>query len=122
MIRARLEKRPSRTIARDVVQAGRSPGQVVLTIECPFCGAQVRAHAWSLAGSGKLCPTCGAKHDRTGASKLVEVGDGGDGGVADPTTCASCETRRRAGLDGDCPTCAYERTRAELKAERGGAG
>ncbi len=121
MIRMRLEKRPSRTVARDGGQVGRSPGQVVLTIECPFCGARVRAHTWSLAGSGKLC-ACGAKHDRTSASKLVEVGDGGDGKVADPGTCASCETRRRAGLDGECPTCAYERTRAELRAERGGAG
>lgn len=34
-------------------------------IECPFCGQQVRAYWWSLAGSGKKC-LCGAMHDSMG--------------------------------------------------------
>jgi hypothetical protein len=31
-------------------------------IKCPFCGSTVWAYTWSLAGSGKRCPGCGAKH------------------------------------------------------------
>lgn len=30
-------------------------------IDCPFCGATVKAYVWSLAGGGKKCP-CGALH------------------------------------------------------------
>jgi hypothetical protein len=31
-------------------------------IKCPFCGEEVWAYNWSLAGCGKRCPGCGAKH------------------------------------------------------------
>jgi len=34
-------------------------------IKCPFCGAEVRAYVWSLAGGGKKC-TCGALHGSYG--------------------------------------------------------
>lgn len=34
---------------------------------CPFCSARTWVFAWSLSGSGKLCP-CGAKFHRTGVS------------------------------------------------------
>lgn len=36
-------------------------GQTI-KIRCPFCGIVVKAHVWSLAGSGKRCPECGAVH------------------------------------------------------------
>lgn len=36
---------------------------------CPFCGEEVWAYKWSLAGSGKKCPQCGAKHGSFGTIK-----------------------------------------------------
>lgn len=44
----------------------RRPGRVRVEITCPFCGAIVTAYRWSLGGSGKLCPGCGAKHTLAG--------------------------------------------------------
>jgi hypothetical protein len=35
-------------------------GRSYIYIRCPYCGARVRAHVWSLAGSGKNC-LCGAE-------------------------------------------------------------
>lgn len=43
-------------------------GKTHLDIECPFCGTKVTAYLWSLAGSGKKCPTCGALHGHAGLS------------------------------------------------------
>lgn len=37
-------------------------GRSQCKITCPFCGCKIIAYLWSLAGSGKLCPTCKAKH------------------------------------------------------------
>ena len=37
-------------------------GKSSVVIDCPFCGESVRAYVWSLAGSGKRCPGCGAIH------------------------------------------------------------
>jgi rubrerythrin len=37
-------------------------GKTRILIVCPFCGEEVWAYKWSLAGSGKKCPQCGAKH------------------------------------------------------------
>jgi len=37
-------------------------GRSQCVIECPFCKHRVTAYLWSLAGSGKMCPECGAKH------------------------------------------------------------
>ncbi len=44
----------------------RERGHVSVAIDCPFCGTSVRTYLWSLAGTGKLCPTCGAKHNMYG--------------------------------------------------------
>lgn len=42
---------------------GRSAmGRTTAWITCPFCGEDVEAYLWSLAGSGKRCPGCGAVH------------------------------------------------------------
>jgi hypothetical protein len=43
-------------------------GRTVVYITCPFCGTEVRAYLWSLAGSGKRC-TCGAKFDAYGSAR-----------------------------------------------------
>lgn len=40
-------------------------GRSIVWITCPFCGTEVTAYLWSLAGSGKRCP-CGAKHNGYG--------------------------------------------------------
>lgn len=37
-------------------------GTAHFTLECPFCGTQVIAYSWSLAGSGKRCPDCHCLH------------------------------------------------------------
>ena len=38
-----------------------SHGRSTCMIICPFCGRNVKAYIWSLAGSGKKCE-CGAMH------------------------------------------------------------
>ena len=50
-----LETRPHtglRELSREV-------GRIRVAITCPFCGDEVIAYVWSLAGSGKKCD-CGA--------------------------------------------------------------
>ena len=37
-------------------------GRTRALIQCPLCGTKVWAYIWSLAGSGKRCPGCGAVH------------------------------------------------------------
>lgn len=37
-------------------------GRTRWKIECPYCGQIVVGYLWSLAGSGKRCPECGALH------------------------------------------------------------
>lgn len=39
-------------------------GRSTVTLECPWCLAEVTAYKWSLAGSGKRC-LCGAKFTQT---------------------------------------------------------
>lgn len=41
-------------------------GYAYVYIKCPFCSTTTRAFAWSLAGSGKICDGCGAKHTSFG--------------------------------------------------------
>ena len=36
-------------------------GRSYIYIECPFCGAKVKAYIWSLAGCGKKCTGCDAQ-------------------------------------------------------------
>jgi hypothetical protein len=36
-------------------------GRSTIVITCPFCGQEIEAYKWSLAGCGKKC-FCGAKH------------------------------------------------------------
>lgn len=31
-------------------------------VVCPFCQTEVIAYTWSMSGSGKKCPKCGAIH------------------------------------------------------------
>lgn len=33
-------------------------GRNRMLLECPWCGDEVTAYRWSLAGSGKRCPNC----------------------------------------------------------------
>ncbi len=35
-------------------------GRSTMWADCPFCGAEVIAYTWSLAGGGKRCGMCGA--------------------------------------------------------------
>lgn len=37
-------------------------GRSTVWITCPYCNFEVEAYSWSLAGSGKKCPKCGAIH------------------------------------------------------------
>jgi hypothetical protein len=41
-------------------------GRTTVTTVCPFCGSQVQAYLWSLAGTGKRC-ACGALLSQTAA-------------------------------------------------------
>lgn len=43
-------------------------GKTTCEIICPFCEWRVIAFVWSLSGSGKKCPRCGALHGSTGSS------------------------------------------------------
>lgn len=48
---------------------GRSAvGKSTVIVTCPFCGADIEAYKWSLAGGGKRC-TCGALHGWLGGSR-----------------------------------------------------
>jgi len=40
--------------------------------DCPHCATTVVAYLWSLSGSGKCSPGCGALLTVTGASKRVD--------------------------------------------------
>ena len=63
------ESRPF-DVVRDVTpRMGRSS----IDISCPFCKTVVEAYLWSLAGSGKRCPGCGAKHTYLGGLTYKEV-------------------------------------------------
>lgn len=42
--------------------ASRQNGRTLASILCPFCGCTTEAYVWSLAGSGKRCRGCRAKH------------------------------------------------------------
>jgi len=53
------EKETRRFTQRDGIHR---MGRSTILITCPFCGVEVEAFVWSLAGSGKRCPGCGAKH------------------------------------------------------------
>ena len=44
-------------------------GKSTVEVECPFCKTWVRAYVWSMAGSGKRCPTCGAVHGSFGHTR-----------------------------------------------------
>ena len=58
------------TIRRKYRVLGRtsSPcGQTTITIRCPWCDSSFTAYVWSLAGSGKRCPSCGSLHTSTNA-------------------------------------------------------
>lgn len=46
------------TVTRERSEFGTSS----IDIECPFCQTNTTAYIWSLAGSGKKCPGCGAIH------------------------------------------------------------
>lgn len=37
-------------------------GKSSVEIKCPWCGVWVTGYIWSMAGSGKKCPGCGAIH------------------------------------------------------------
>jgi hypothetical protein len=48
-----------------LIEWSMGPGRSKMVLLCPFCGAEVTAYRWSLAGSGKRCD-CGAKFDYYG--------------------------------------------------------
>lgn len=41
-------------------------GRTSVWLTCPFCETEFRANVWSLSGSGKKCPRCGAIHGARG--------------------------------------------------------
>ena len=48
-------------------------GRSSFLVDCPFCDMKgLRVYAWSLAGSGKKCPKCGAIFTQFGAHPKKE--------------------------------------------------
>lgn len=48
-------------------------GRSSFLVDCPFCDVRgLRVYAWSLAGSGKKCPKCGALFTHFTAIKKKE--------------------------------------------------
>lgn len=47
------------TAATEIRTVSSAPGNTIIAYDCPACGEEVEAHAWSFAGSGKRCPACG---------------------------------------------------------------
>jgi hypothetical protein len=71
------ERRDWKSWRRGLSQAN---GRSYIFITCAFCGAEVKAFLWSLAGGGKACP-CGAIHGSFGQTfaprgKKKEAQDG----------------------------------------------
>ena len=61
---------------RDMIFHGRdcaANGRTQDLCECPFCHTQTWAYSWSLAGSGKNCPTCKAHMTPNLASKKIKA-------------------------------------------------
>ncbi len=61
--------------ARDWRGTGRvvsEMGKRRIEIECPFCFQEFWAFVWSLSGSGKRCPNCGAMHSGHGIASPIE--------------------------------------------------
>ena len=59
------QKQMPRYEVREWLQVGNATsenGKSRINIRCPFCGREVVAYKWSLAGSGKRCPQCKAIH------------------------------------------------------------
>jgi hypothetical protein len=55
-------------------------GRSSVLVDCPFCDVRgLRVYVWSLAGSGKKCPRCGAMFTSICAIKKKEKGKGSDG-------------------------------------------
>jgi len=45
-------------------------------IRCPYCGEEVWAYIWSMAGHGKKCPKCKAIHTwMSGTVREIERGE-----------------------------------------------
>ena len=44
-------------------------GKSTALIECPYCKTEVTAYIWSLHGTGKKCPECGAIHNGFGLTR-----------------------------------------------------
>jgi hypothetical protein len=55
--RGQIERRP-----RDVKRTTSEMGRSRIFFDCPFCGIEVAAYAWSMAGHGGKHCGCGAFH------------------------------------------------------------
>lgn len=51
-------------------------GRTRILIVCPVCQEQVWGYVWSLAGSGKKCPKCGALHTYSGTVVKIPESEG----------------------------------------------
>lgn len=59
-----------------VVDEEKEMGRSRILILCPFCKTNVWAFVWSLAGKGKICPGCKAKHEwLAGTSPRMKEGN-----------------------------------------------
>lgn len=53
------------------VELWREHGRICLQLECPFCGCKFNGFIWSICGSGKKCPQCGALHTSSKATPIM---------------------------------------------------
>lgn len=53
-----MDEERSYEVLREVSEFGRTR----ILVRCPFCRVEEWAYIWSMAGKGKKCPGCGAKH------------------------------------------------------------
>lgn len=57
---------PEGTRTYHVIARRSQMGRTRVLIVCPYCGEHAWAYLWSLAGAGKRCPGCRAKHTSYG--------------------------------------------------------
>jgi ribosomal protein S27AE len=64
------------TKGREFARGGYRPamGKSTMRATCPFCGTGFIIFLWSLSGTGKKCPKCGAMHGSTGMAYPVVKG------------------------------------------------